>query len=128
MVAGQVAFADASVDVVPGQHFVQGARSRVKACLRPGLAESLPPGFHLELVAPAVKAGAELPGAVDDCPQPPVAAGEHRLQQRLLVVIPVQLQARSTQMLLQIVLLGADLGLVGQGQPLERGVGLGDQC
>ena len=95
--------------------------------LQAGFPKGLPPGFHLELVAPAIKPRAQLPGPLNDGPQAAVTPRKHRLQQCLLVIVPIQLEPGPPQVLLEIVLLRADLFLIGQGQPLEGGVRLGHQ-
>jgi len=82
----------------PRQWFVQGALSlSVAEGVDAALGEGSEPDFIVEVFAPALHLGAQLPGALDHVAYPPVTAGEEGLHQRLLGVVPRKLDAGAVQ-------------------------------
>ena len=78
----------------PGQKLIQGTLSLgIEGGVETAFIESLEPVFPFEMFAPGIEAAAQLPGAVDDPANSPVTAGNDRLQQAGLGVLPGDLQS-----------------------------------
>ena len=106
---------------LPEVAFAVAIEGRIKSFLRHGV----PPQTLAEVLAPGVEAGAVAPGGLDHGREAAVAARQHALEDRLLRIIPAQIQPRPARHLFEQLMLGLKLGRRLLPRPLERSVRFG---
>ena len=125
----QEAILEAHIDVVPWQMGVGGERceeeTALDAVLRLPLRERLLPGGPVEVLVPAVEAGAEPPGEFEQVARAVVAAREDALDVASAVLVFADVDVGAAGAVEDEPLLAADLIHAVHCTPLEGGVGLG---
>ncbi len=126
--AAKVGLGNAAIDVVPGQGlagvpFAVGVPGGVDA----QLGEGLLPTRGIEVFAPGIEAGAQLPGVVDSLGDAAVATAEDGLEEGVFGIVPAEFDAGLAAAVLEQVVLGGELGCGLLAGPLEGRVGLGDE-
>ncbi|MBU1675700.1 radical SAM protein, partial [bacterium] len=119
------AIVDLGEDPVPGQRIGGIARRKVRLRSDARRGEGLIPERRLELLVPAVEAGAGRPGVFDHVAEPSVAQTQHALEPGHVGVAQAHLDLQGTQTVEQAPVAPRHRVAIDLPRPLEGRVGLG---
>ncbi len=121
--------ADGRVDDVPRERFLEVLVAEVPALRDARGLERLRPALPREVLAPRVEAPAPLPHLEDGASHAAVAEGEHRLDLRLLRLVPRHLRALDgAEAVLEVRDLSLQILDAVEPEPLERREALRDEA